>query len=88
MFHFQLEPETGAPKPLDDAELFGRRTSLAVEPGSAVEAHRFDDQRLAFPATCRVSLPRRLRILGERAAVGKDLAVGRARFLQNDHQVG
>src|SRR5262249_5004077 len=42
---------------------FAVRIAKAVEPGSLVISLRIDDERVAFPVTCSVSVPSRIRIL-------------------------
>ena len=58
-----------------------------VEPGLAVLSDRFDDERVAFPVADGVAHPGRLCVLRERAAIGEDLPVNRARLVQDDHHV-
>ena len=58
-----------------------------VEPGLAVLPDGLDDERVAFPPANGIAHPGRLRILRERPAVGEDLPVDGARFVQEQHQV-
>src|SRR5262249_43330571 len=56
-------------------QLLAVRVTAEVEPELVVEANGIDDQRLALVVADRVTVPRRIRIVGVFAAVDEDLPV-------------
>ena len=60
----------------------------AFEPALVVETGGFDHQRVAFPVPHRIALPGGIGIVGQRPAVGEDLAEDGARFVQEDDEAG
>src|SRR4029077_1010891 len=58
---------------LGNADIFTMRISRRAKPGLVIKAGRFDDQRVvSFPMSDGVTVPRRIGILGKRAAVDPD----------------
>src|SRR5213075_4433 len=56
--HFVVDvTEIGPREPLNQVELFAVRMTDRVEAGLAVEIHRVDDERVAFPVADRVAEP-------------------------------
>src|SRR5215469_7253898 len=89
---FDREFDVHAPDPppgetLGDAESFGPRLALHIEPGLAVLSDRLYDQRVLVPMADGISHPGGLRIVGQRPPVREDLAVNGAGFVQQYRQV-
>ena len=68
-------PEIRAAESLRYAQGVGVRMTRIVHPGLLVETGRFHYKRFSLPMANRIAQPCWLRLFGQRAAVGKDLAV-------------
>src|SRR5262249_38655540 len=58
---------------VDGAHLFTVRLALRAQPGLIVEPDRFDNQRISFPPAHGISIPSRVGIIRELAAIHPDL---------------
>src|SRR5580692_1923352 len=69
-------PEVGPSEMLGYAEVFSVWMPDVVQPAPIVEPDRMDHQRVALPVTHRIAPPGGIRIFGQIAPVGEDLAIG------------
>src|SRR5918993_1087017 len=79
--------EVGPPDSL--THLCGPRNHAAVpvDPEVVAKSDAVDHQRVAVPRRRRIALPRWIRRLGQRPAVGEDLAVGAVVLVQHHQQI-
>src|ERR1700730_10930318 len=87
-FVVQVSP-VGTAITLDYVKLLGMRMADAIEPKLVVESHRVYDERVSLPFPPGIAEPTGIKVLGMRAAVHEDLAVGmHVSFDQEDDQLG
>src|SRR5579859_588046 len=87
-FVVQVSP-IGAAIALDYVKLLGMRMADAIEPKLVVESHRVYDERVSLPFAPGIAEPTGIKVLGMRAAVHEDLAIGmHVSFDQEDDQLG
>src|SRR5205823_11410794 len=79
--------EVHTPESLGHAQLFGMRMTRSIQPRAIVEPRAVDDERVAVPASDRVSEPARIRIRRQDSPVDEDLTVsaGAAFVQQTDY---
>src|SRR5712691_2840999 len=86
--HFPIQvSEIAASETFREAQRVAMRMAQPIESGSVVEAGGLDHKRIALPAPNRVAQEsRKIELLGKLAAVGEDLAMHVADFIQ-DHSL-
>ena len=80
-------PEIRPPNLLRHLGRVAHRAAPGVGPQIVAEAAGFDDERVAFPVSDRIAVPRRIHVLRERPAVDEDLPVHRVHFVEQHQQL-